>query len=271
MKIVITGGHGYLGGHVVRALQRDSNLQVVVIGHRVQKVKETFNRADCIIHLAGVNRGTKRQIYRGNVSYTKRMLAWAKAYASNARVIFASSSQVYWKDSYYGQTKKRAEKLLEGYSRIHGNNAVILRFSNIYGPFCRPYYNSVIATFIYQIVHGKPLTVHGNGSQARDYIYVSDVVDAITRAMFYNPMQAFETYDICSGSVITLRRVISVLKKISPKSFLVRYIDGHVSGVPKKMNRVEAKPLSGWKPKITIKQGLKNIFQEEYENPHKKA
>lgn len=273
MKVVVTGSHGFLGQHVLETLASRRDVTVDVLGHtNASDARTALTGADCIVHLAGVNRDTEKNIEKGNVGYTRKLLTWTHRYAPYAKIIFASSSQVYLPDSLYGESKREAEILIQAYSKRHTAPSLILRFSNIYGPFCRPFYNSMIATFIHLIMKNEELVVNGTGRQQRDFLYVADAADAIAGAMFYNPKKISETYDICSGALVSVRQVVDLLTKCSPVP--VHYRFGPVTeadhpGVAKTF--AEAKRGFGWVPKVGLREGLTAIFRQEYAGTHKKA
>lgn len=270
MKVVITGSRGFLGRHLVHTLNKRKNLEVVTINHK--RVSDRFKLKDAthIIHLAGVNRGTKEELRSGNVKYTKQLLTWLNEFAPMATIIFASSSQVYVKDWFYGEMKLQVEKILETYVMKHQARCICLRFSNIYGPFCRPFYNSAIATFIYQIMHGQEFVINGDGSRKRDFLYVTDAIDAIQKAMSYNPKKAFSVYDICSGSLVSLKRVIRVLREVSPNSVMGRYTSAPKDKPTPKRSNCRAKKDFNWMPVTSLSQGFRNIFIEEYGATHQR-
>jgi UDP-2-acetamido-2,6-beta-L-arabino-hexul-4-ose reductase len=265
MKIVVTGANGFLGTHFIRFLKPQKNICVEVIHHKNSADKYKLKGATHIIHLAGVNRGTKEELKLGNVGYTSLLLSWAQKFAPSASIIYSSSPQVYLKHSYYGETKLLAEKHLQAYAKKNHINCISLRFSNIYGPFCRPFYNSAIATFIFQIMHNKKIIVHGDGKQKRDFIYVTEAIDAIQKAISYNSKKEFQIFDICTSSHISINELIMNLRTSSPKLFRCQYESGTgqlIDWPLKSFNR--AKRDLKWMPSISIAQGLKRIFKEEY-------
>lgn len=264
MKIVVTGSHGFLGRHVLTYLEKRKTFRIVKIRHDNPTDKYKLKGASCIIHLAGVNRGSNKELKSGNLVYTKRLLRWCHVYAPKARIVFISSSQVYIKNWYYGKMKLQAENLIREYSEKYNVPCIVFRFSNIFGPFCKPFYNSIIATFVYQIVHSNELIIFGDGNQKRDFIYVSDAVKAIQKAILYSPKSNFQVFDICSGKHISVNELLTIFQALGPKSFLfhyetkIRQVD-----VPLKSSR-EAKQKLHWRPSVSMERGLKNIFLYEY-------
>lgn len=203
MNIVITGATGFLGKHLVEEL-RTKNLKYSIFDrkkHNLLKpdtLADLIKDKDIIIHLAGINIGTHHKIMSVNVLGTLMLLEAMVKYAPHSKIIFASTFQVYLQDSLYGLSKKFAEDIIKYYVSMHKIKASILRLTNIYGPGCKPFYNSVIATFIDEIKHNKPIFIYGDDTRKRDYLYVEDAVDAIVKAVFFDPT-GIEYFDICSG------------------------------------------------------------------------
>ena len=134
--------------------------------------KDLLSGIDVVIHLAGVMRDSYENLHEGNTTLTLQLLEAIKLYAPNALVIYASSIQAADNTSFYGITKLYSESLLRWYGLTYGIKSIIFRFPNVYGPFCKPFYNSVVATFIYQIMHKKEIVIRGDGNQKRDFLYV---------------------------------------------------------------------------------------------------
>lgn len=272
MNIAVTGDQGFLGKFVVEELKKQRiNLTLFDKSkHNLLKpktLKDFVSKKDIIIHLAAVNRGTDEEIMSINVLGTKGLLNAMVKYESDAKLVFASTFQVYVKDGIYSESKKQAEGFVNSFAKEHGIKAIIFRISNIYGPGCKPYYNSVIATFVHRIKRGEPLVVNGDGSQKRDYVYVSDVAKAIIQAISYVP-ETVEYFDICSGKQIMLSTIVGYLKKLSKKNIEVVYnkeIKSYDFGTKK--NYKKAAKVLGWRPTITLKEGLRETLNREvYEN-----
>lgn len=272
MNIAVTGANGFLGKFVAEELKKrgfnptlfDKSLHNLL---QPKTLKDFVLEKDVIIHLAGVNRGTDNEIMSINALGTKRLINAIATYGSGAKLIFASTFQVYVKGGVYGDSKRQAEEYINTFAKKHGIKAIIFRIANIYGPGCKPYYNSVIATFVDRIRKGKPLIINGDGAQKRDYVYVLDVAKAIVLAITYVP-KTVEYFDICSGKQIMLNTIVEYLRKLSKKNIEVVYNKGIKSydfGIER--NYKKAGRLLSWRPTITLKEGLKETLNREvYEN-----
>lgn len=267
-KIAITGVDGFLGRYLCQLL-RNKNISFVSFDrnkHNLFKqssLKSFVEAKDVIIHLAACNKSNNiNDILRVNVLGTKGLLDAIVRYAPNATLIFASSSQVYIKDSIYGRSKKDAEVMIEQYVRNQLiDKAIILRFTNLYGPGGKPFYNSVIATFAHLIKQNKEITVDGDGSQSRDFIYVEDAVEAISKAIKLDLKKNIEIIDICSGKQTSINEIVRLLAKYSDKKVVVKYKG--ISQVPEKIIKDfhRAKELLGWKQQTSLEPGLKKTMK----------
>ena len=264
MTIGITGGSGFLGQVVIKKL-KDGKIDFSLLESDITNsdLKNFVQGNDAIIHLAGVNRGEDNDIYKVNTLGTTRLLKACKNFAKDTKIIFASSFQVYLKESFYGKTKKQAEEEIEEFVNKSDLKGTILRISNIYGPKGKPFYNSAIATFIYQIKNGGRVLINGDGEQKRDFIYVDDVSEAFVKALRFKQTGPFEIFDICSGKETSLNDILKMLKRVSGKKFEVIYkkSKNEKDWPTKGKNFEKAKKLLNWEPNIDIEEGLYKIFK----------
>lgn len=258
MNIGITGANGFIGSHLFNEL--NSKFDCEAFDRRrynlldVGSMRGFVENKDYIFHLAGANRASDEDLIKVNAFGTLNLLEAIRKYSKvDTRFIFASSLQVYGfqntstpldeettltPDNAYGLSKKIAECEINKYSEHYGLKTLIFRISNVYGKGCRPNYNSVIATFIDQIRKGSELTINGSGEQTRDYIYISDVINAVQQVFNYNfRNRNIDTFNICTGNPLTIRRIVSALEKIMSATVKVRYIksdkkDNHLVGCP---------------------------------------
>lgn len=265
MNIAITGSSGFLGGYLIEEL-RSRKIKVDIFNHKkhsffdIESLKDLVESKDVIIHLAGVNRDDDfRNIVKVNVLGTKNLLDATSRYCPNAKIIFSSSFQAYLKNSTYGVSKKAAEELIENYSNSF-KTSVILRFSNLYGVGGKPFYNSVIATFVYQIKKNQPIVINGDGTQRRDYLHVTDAAKAIIDAIKYNSKKV-EYFDICSGKLTSINEILDFLHIYSFKPIKIHY--NKKAGAEDwnlRKSYSKAKKLLGWQPEVSIGDGLKELM-----------
>jgi len=269
VNIAVTGANGFIGSEVVSQLR----LKYANISNFDQKkhnllqpetLKKLLEKKDAVIHLAGINKDEDiTNILRVNVLGTKGLLDAMVSYAPKAKLIFASSFQVYLKISPYGSSKKIAEELIEDYTKRYGIESVIMRMTNVYGIGCRPFHNSAIATFLYQINNNKPININGNGSQRRDYLHVTDAADAIIKSLSYR-LKRISYLDICTGKLTSLKEIIEILRESSHKNIDVSYNRKvKTEDWDFRKNYTKAKELLGWKPRISIREGLRLLLNNE--------
>jgi len=276
MRIGVTGATGFIGGHLMIALKQlhGTTVSLLVRKHKnspptLKELKSFVKDKNLIYHLSGVNRGSDEEILCGNILGTLRLLVAIKTYGSQeTRIVFASSSQVYKRgknslkefhatepESLYGISKKSAEDLI----RISGLPHIILRLSNVYGPGCRPDYNSVIATFCDRAVRRLPLTISGNGRQGRDFIYIDDVIRAMVKSGTRRQTSHRAVYNISSGRVASLRQVIGNIKRAG-LGVNVQYQNGH-AGISYGCDPSRFSKAYAWKPETSLATGIKRTVQ----------
>ena len=276
MRIGVTGASGFIGGHLMNALAELPNVTVTPLIRKrkntpptLTELKSFVKDKHLIYHLSGVNRGSDEEILCGNILGTLRLLVAVKTYGSpETRIVFASSSQVYkhgknaFKESHatepeslYGVSKKSAEDLI----RLSGLQHIVLRLSNVYGPGCRPDYNSVIATFCDRAVRRLPLRVDGNGKQERDFIYIDDVVRAFLEAGTKTQATRRAVYNISSGRVASLRQVIGNIKRAGV-GVDVEYQNGS-TGISSGCDPSRFRKVYDWKPKTSLSLGIKHTLE----------
>ena len=194
MKILVTGAKGFLGKNLCETLKnirdgKDKTRGVAVdeiyefdIDTPAEKLNEYCKNADFVYHLAGINRPkNETEFMEGNFGFTSKLLESLKEYNNKAPVMLSSSIQAAL-DNPYGKSKKAGEELIFGYGHDNGIKTLVYRFPNLFGKWCRPNYNSAVATFCHNIAHNLPITVNDR-NHMMTLCYVDDVVDELIRAL----------------------------------------------------------------------------------------
>ncbi|KGK98080.1 hypothetical protein LI82_10095 [Methanococcoides methylutens] len=197
MKVGITGGNGFIGRHLADALEDP----IIFHGNlnEIDNVREFVLDCDRIYHLAGKNRADTGDILKNNIVSTANLILSMKLENKYPELIFASSQQTVWNaDSEYGFTKTLEEEIIKKADRW-----CIYRIPNVYGPDCKPFYNSVVATFCYQVSKGEKVTIN-NPDVQREFIYIENLIQDLLSP-------EFSTYKSPNGEVLTIGEIYSFL------------------------------------------------------------
>jgi UDP-2-acetamido-2,6-beta-L-arabino-hexul-4-ose reductase len=177
--VLVTGSEGFIGKNLVERLKREKDLRLLCydIGVPEQKLGEYLDAADVVFHLAGVNRPPDPADHeKVNAGLTAAVVDHLLASGRKPLVVLTSSTQAEL-DNPYGLSKRKAEETLTDFARASGAPVRIFRLPGVFGKWCRPNYNSVVATFCHNIAHGLPITVSDPTKELR-LVYVDDVVAA---------------------------------------------------------------------------------------------
>jgi len=183
MKVLVTGAKGFVGKNLVVILGEQSNVEIV--GYDLDDPKSLLDEglatADVIFHLAGVNRPEKPEDYTaGNTGFTQTICDTLRVLNRRPVIVFSSSIQAEL-DNPYGVSKRGAEEALLNYSQQMGARVVIFRMKNVFGKWCRPNYNSGVATFCNNIARNLPITISNRANEV-NLVYVDDVCQAMMEA-----------------------------------------------------------------------------------------
>ncbi|MEE1351973.1 MAG: NAD-dependent epimerase/dehydratase family protein, partial [Clostridia bacterium] len=172
MNILITGADGFVGKNLVASLNnikdgkdrtRDIEIENIFefdIDTPKHKLDEYCKAADFVFHLAGVNRPKdEREFMEGNFGFTSELLSCLKKHNNKAPIMISSSIQAAL-DNPYGKSKKAGEDLIFAYGKENNVNTLVYRFPNLFGKWCRPNYNSAVATFCHNIANDLEITVN---------------------------------------------------------------------------------------------------------------
>ena len=199
MNILITGAAGFVGKNLTAALQaikdgKDRTHHGLEIGELylydidspAELLEEAFRKADFVFNLAGVNRPQNQEEFmQGNFGFASTLLNTLKKYKNTCPVMISSSIQatcIGRYDSEYGRSKKAGEELIFAYGEETGAKVLVYRFPNLFGKWCRPNYNSAVATFCNNIANDLPITVNDPAVEL-ELLYIDDLVDEMIAAL----------------------------------------------------------------------------------------
>lgn len=230
MNVLITGANGFVGKNLTQRLftikdRRDRTRPALQVDEILLCMRDTSEealadycqKADFVVHLAGVNRPKDPEEFAaGNRDFTRTLLEMLRKSDNRCPVLLSSSIQASLTGRYagspYGQSKKAAEELLFAHARETGAQALVYRLPNLFGKWCRPNYNSAVATFCHNIARDLPITVSDPAVEL-ELVYVDDLVEEILNAMEGHPHRTEGAY--CSVPVThheTLGEIVRLLR-----------------------------------------------------------
>lgn len=294
-KVLITGGAGFIGSHLTERLLNEGCRVTVIddlsegkwenLPKHVNLVKikasilgdisKIVAGQDVIFHLAAIPWPQKSivepwETHKVNVGGTLNLLLEAKKHKVK-KFIFSSSYTVYGDQDHmpinermepnplvpYSLQKLIGEKYCQLFSNLWGLETICLRYFNVFGPRMRtegPYAN-LIPKFINLMSRNISPMVNGDGDQTRDFIHVSDVVNANLLAA--QSQLSREIFNICQGESISVNKIIEILNQALGKNLKPAYKPGIVETRKILASHAKASKLLGWKPKVKFEDGLK--------------
>lgn len=310
--ILITGGAGFIGSHLIDALLPKKEIICVDnfdpfypkkwkernIFRHLKNKKFKFIKCDIrdkgkiqiifkndiegVIHLAakaGVRYSLlhPKEYMDVNVNGTLELLELCRK-NDIKKFIFGSSSSVYGISSKvpfsetdpcekpispYGVSKRAGELLCFTYSHLYGLSVSCLRFFTVYGPRQRP--DMAIHKFTKLIDEGKDINMFGDGTTKRDYTYITDIIQGILSAI--NKKPKFEIFNLGNSKTIELKTLISLIEKNLGKKAKIKRLPMQAGDVPITYADIsKSKEMLGYKPKVTIKEGIKKFVKWYVEN-----
>ncbi len=225
MKVLVTGAKGFVGRNLCEALKnlRDGKdrtrpaLQVDdVMEYDVNSSKDQLEKycreADFVFNLAGVNRPKESsEFMKGNYGFASTLLNILRKYENKCPVMLSSSIQATL-DNPYGESKRAGEQLMFNYAKETGAQVFVYRFPNIFGKWCRPNYNSAVATFCHNIAHDLPIQVN-DPSTLLHLVYIDDVVKELLDALEGKAHAKGDYYEVPVVHDVTLGEIVDLLGK----------------------------------------------------------
>lgn len=224
MKILITGASGFIGKNLSVRLQNIPKYEITNISHldAPSQIQKLVENSDFIIHLAGVNRPLNENEFKlGNSDFTENIINYIKLARRNIPIIYTSSTQALLNNP-YGKSKLEAEKKLLKLNEDTGNKVFIYRLPNVFGKWCKPNYNSAIATFCHNIINDLPITIHDHSTKL-NLVYIDDLLENMICLLDnYNTQNDVyrEAYPVYTTTVGEIAEIIQEFKK-SRESFII--------------------------------------------------
>lgn len=224
-KIIgITGSSGFVGGSLVRALKVSSNARLRffdrpkedLLAPNHTRLDQFVRGCDVIVHTAAATRGSDHELIAGNVIATYNLLAALVRTRSRAKLIFLSSSAVDFPQTRrtYGLVKELVELMVRDFSDANGRFVSVLRLTNVFGPGSRPFHNSVVSTFCFQVARGKKLVVNKHGAPLM-LVPVDTVVKAVLSEIFAKRKRLFHFRRVYSKNIITVAALARLVLSFS--------------------------------------------------------
>ncbi|WP_378956322.1 NAD-dependent epimerase/dehydratase family protein [Pelosinus sp. sgz500959] len=300
MKVLVTGGAGFIGSHVVEKLIQE-NCQVVIVDNlstglmenihkeanfikmdiRSPELLELFleEKFDYVIHLAAQTMVHKSLELPGydcdvNVLGTVNLLEACRK-TTVKRIVFSSTAAVYGDvtmlpvletsptvpTSFYGLSKLTCEKYLALYKKVYGLDYVVLRYANVYGERQGDGgEGGVISIFTRKIHQGEPVTIFGDGSQTRDFIYVGDIATANYQSLL--TVHSGDIYNVSTQTEIDVNTLIDSMGKVSSKAVTKIYSQPRDGDIYKSsLSNAAAKQQLNWQPSMPLLDGLARTYQ----------
>ncbi|MFC7137874.1 NAD-dependent epimerase/dehydratase family protein [Halobaculum litoreum] len=293
--VLVTGGAGFVGSHIARALVDDNEVRVLddcstgdprnvpedatlFEGDLLDDdlLETAMAGVDVVFHQAGlvsVPKSVERPAESNRVNVAGTLAVLEAARAVDARVVLASSVAIYGDPqtlpideshptqptSPYATDKLAIDHYARVYHDLYGLETVALRYFNVYGPGqSAGDYAGVVSVFLEQARSGQPLTVDGDGSQTRDFVHVSDVVRANLAAA--TTEHVGEAFNIGTGESVTIRSLAELIADLAGSSAGIVHTDARAGGVDRsRADASKARRLLDFEPRVDLRTGLAEL------------
>ena len=197
MNVLVTGSKGFIGQNFIKRLEKENNINIVEFDRssRWEFLESVIETIDFIFHFAGEvhPKSSDDDFQKSNVSLTRKIMALIEFKNKKIPFFMVSSIHAGLQKNTYGKTKRQAEVYLEEYAQRNDAVAWICRLPHVFGEGCKPNYNSVISTWMYNAIHGKEIVVFDR-SISMTYVYVQDIVEDFMECLKLVGEQGVATY-----------------------------------------------------------------------------
>lgn len=225
-KVGITGQAGFMGSHLYNYFgTKKEEIECVSFKksffENKNQLEEFVKSCDVIVHIAAMNRHENPQvIYDTNVGLVEKLIEACEATKSTPKIIFTSSTQEEH-DNLYGKSKRDGRIAFENWAIKSGGQITSLIIPNVFGPFGKPFYNSVVATFCHQVIIGEEPTIHNDGTV--NLIYTNELSEVIYSTITSNTNESTSKINVPYTASIKVSEILSLLK-----TFKKQYVDNGV-------------------------------------------
>lgn len=290
-RVLITGGAGFIGGHLARELADRASVTILdtretpklelpaSVSHEVTDIRNedaittAVEAADVVFHHAAavsVEHSTEDPVGTDAINLEPVLTILEAARRTDTRVVLASSAAIYGHPqelpiteshpttpaSPYGIQKLAADHYARVYHEIYGLETVALRYFNVYGPGqTGGDYAGVVAAFITQALNGDPITVHGDGAQTRDFVFVEDVVDATVAAA--ETEHVGESFNVATGETISIRSLADQVQTLTNTDSEIVHVDARDGDIDRSRATIhKAQNALNFEPQVPLEEGL---------------
>jgi len=224
MKVLITGSNGFIAKNLIVTLMKMPHIDILKYSKKnsLDELDEFIQESDFVFHLAGVNRPkSSDEFYKGNSSLTETIVKLIEKHKKTIPILFSSSIQV-GNDNDYSKSKEIAEKIIQEYSKRNKVPCFIYRLPNVFGKWAKPNYNSVIATWCYNITRDLDIQVNNRDTKLK-LVYIGDVVHAFIEHLYVHEATDQIFYDVKKIYEKTLGEIEELLYRFrdSRKTLLI--------------------------------------------------
>lgn len=266
MKVLVTGAKGFIGRNLISELERRENVEVMPydIDSPAEALEEYCRECNFVFNLAGVNRPEHTEEFmEGNFGFASTLVQTLKKYQNTCPIMNSSSIQAAL-DNPYGKSKKAGEDMLYAYGKEVGAEVYVYRFHNVFGKWCRPNYNSAVATFCNNIANGMPIQVNDR-STVMHLVYIDDVVEELLQALDRHPHVNPDGYCyVPTVHEVTLGEIVNLLYSFKESRENLMIPDMTEGGFEKKLysTYLSYLPTDGFSYPLLIHEDARGSFTE---------